>query len=81
VRELSESKREVGKVEWKALDSRVIVVAVEGGVGDWSCYVGAVAGKNHEIEFMEVAKHGSKLPRRIAELLFPEWKERFAWRE
>jgi len=67
-------------MEYKALDKQVLVVAVEGGIGDWACYIGAVAGKNHEREFMEVAKHGTKLPRQIAELLFPEW-ERYRWRE
>lgn len=60
---------------WKALDSRVIVVAVEGYAGDWAAYIGAVAGKDHEEEWKEVEKQGSKLRRELAEFLFPEFKD------
>jgi hypothetical protein len=66
-------------MEYKALDKQVLAVAVEGEVGDWSAYIGAVEGRNHEQEFEEVAKHGTKLHRKIAELLFPEWKK-LVWR-
>lgn len=68
------------KVEYRDLDSRVLAVAVEGAVEDWSAYVGAVNGKNHDEEYEEVASNGSKLPQKIAELLFPDWAEKLVWR-
>jgi len=60
---------------WKALDQRVIVVAVEGYAGDWSAYIGAVRGLCHNVEWTEVRDNGSKLSRELAELLFPEFKD------
>jgi hypothetical protein len=62
------------RVEWKALDYRVIVVAKEGGVRDWSAYIGAVPGDCHDKEWEDVAAHGSKLPEKIARVLFPNFK-------
>jgi len=67
--------------EWKALDTRVIVVAVQGAIGDWSAYIGAVQGDNHELEWIQVANEGSKLPRRLAEAVFPEWASKLVYRE
>lgn len=64
----------MGKTEWKPLDRRVIAVAVEGAVGDWAAYIGAVEGESHEHEWREVKAHGTKLRREVAELLFPEFK-------
>ena len=62
------------KTRWMALDSRVIAVAVEGSIGDWTAYIGAVQGKNHNEEWEEVAQRGTKLPKEVAQLLFPDFK-------
>ena len=61
--------------DWKALDRRVLVVAVEGYAHDWAAYIGAVPGENHDEEAEEVTRHGSKLPRELAEFLFPHFKD------
>ncbi len=68
------------ELEYCALDVRVLAVAKRGAVGDWSAYVGAVEGKIHSEEAAEVVAKGTKLPRGIAELLFPGWKT-LDWRE
>lgn len=68
-----------GQKQWKALDSKVLVVAVEGAVEDWACYIGVVRGDNHQREYEYVARRGTKLPQKIAELLFPNWKH-LRWR-
>ena len=68
------------KVSWKPLAIDVIVVAVEGEVEDWSAYIGAVAGQNHDYEWQKVRDYGSKLPKEIAELLFPDFKK-LQWRD
>ena len=70
----------MGRKTYMALDRQVVAVAVEGAVGDWSAYIGAVSSENHEREWEEVARSGSKLPRRVAEVLFPQWASRFEWR-
>lgn len=62
-----------------ALDNKVLVVAVEGAVKDWAAYIGAVEGENHAREYHKVRDHGSKLPKAIAELLFPDFKK-LKWR-
>lgn len=67
------------KVSWKPLAFDVIVVAVEGAVGDWAAYIGAVPGDNHEHEWMKVRDRGSKLRKEVAEVLFPDFKK-LRWR-
>jgi hypothetical protein len=62
------------------LDRRVIAVAKEGYAGDWAAYIGAVAGENHEQEWQEVMKHGNKLRKEVAEVLFPNFASKFVWR-
>ena len=70
-----------GKVRWVVLDSRVIAVAVEGEIGDWTAYIGAVEGRRHDQEWRKVAEYGTKLPKKVAEALFPDFAEQFRWRE
>ena len=60
-----------------ALASKVLAVAVANinketnEILDWSCYVDAVKGYNHQQEFEAVASTGDKQPERIAQALFP----------
>jgi len=70
------------KMEYRALDSKVLAVAVEGYVSDWSAYIGAVRGDNHDKEYLDVAEHGNKLPEKIARAIFPyePWKS-LVWRD
>ena len=70
----------VKKMEYIALDRRVLVVAVEGEVKDWAAYICAVEGTNHDREVESVYRHGTKISREIAEFLFPEWAKKFQWR-
>ncbi len=66
--------------KYKALDSHILAVAsVNEEVGDWAVYIGAVPGLRHAEEWGEVAAHGTKLPREIGEILFPEFKH-LGWR-
>jgi hypothetical protein len=71
---------EMEKVEWRALDRRVLAVAVEGLANDWAAYIGAVPGRNHSREWRKVAETGTKLPRAVAEVLFPDFKD-LRWRD
>jgi len=67
------------KFDYVALDRKVLVVAVEGEVKDWSAYCGAVTGNNHLLEAKEVARSGTKISKEIAELLFPTFRD-LEWR-
>jgi hypothetical protein len=62
------------------LDSKVLVVAKEGAVRDWAAYIGAVPGEDHELEWHLVLRDGSKLPREVAEILFPRFCD-LTWRD
>lgn len=64
----------MSRTKYIALDYRVLVVAKEGTNHDWSAYIGAVKGSNHDEEWQEVASNGSKLPKAVAEVLFPDFK-------
>ena len=66
---------------YKALDVKVLAVATVDEMEDWAAYIGAVAGKNHDKEAPEVARSGSKLPRELAELIFPNQALNYMWRE
>ena len=77
---MPDTKNAKQKIDYIALDSRVLAVAKEGAIGDWAAYIGAVLGKNHEREAEEVAGRGSKLPKKVAELLFPNWASK-DWRD
>jgi len=67
------------RFDFIALDRKVLVVAVEGSVKDWSAYIGAVKGNNHSLEAGEVARSGTKISKEIAELLFPTFRD-LKWR-
>ena len=60
--------------EMVVLDEHVLAVAQEGAIGDWSAYIGVVIGRNHEDEAIEVLRRGSKLSKKLAEILFPDFK-------
>ena len=61
---------------------QVIVVASQGGQEtDWAAYIGAVKGDDHATEWQEVLKHGTKLRKDIAEVIFPWWAKNYTWRE
>ena len=66
-------------VSWRALDSRVLVVAVK-RVDGWCAYIGAVPGQTHELEIQDVRDHGAKLSKRVALAIFPSFKGTpYAW--
>jgi len=54
------------------LGSRVLAVAVAGAIGDWSAYIDAVEGLDHDKEIPRVMSTGNKLSQRIAVVLFPQ---------
>jgi hypothetical protein len=55
-------------------EKSITVVAVEGSIGDWTAYFETPqSGK-------QVAEFGDKLPRSVAEQIFPKWAKRFNWR-
>lgn len=65
----------------RALSARVLAVAViNEGIRDWSAYIDAVPGQNHETEKGIVIRTGEKLPKEIAEYLFP-YAKNFRWRD
>lgn len=68
------------RITYLALSNKVLVVAVEGSVGDWTAYIDAVAGQDHEEEMREVARHGAKIPKWMAKRLFPSFHKAFKWR-
>lgn len=69
-------------VDYRALDSRVLAVAVaHEPLNDWAAYIGAVPGRIHEVEYVSVKEHGSKLSHDWARMLFPEFNRKYVWRD
>lgn len=60
-------------VDWRALDQHVLAVAKPGKIGDWAVYIGAVDGVSHTTEWPMVAREGTKLDKRLACFLFPQF--------
>ena len=60
--------------EYRALDSKVLAVAVQGGhPSEWAAYIGAVPGVNHRAEYEEVYRHGTKLSEEVAKAIFSDF--------
>jgi len=67
-----------------ALARRVMAVAsYDEEVGDWAAYIDAIPGHHHDEEWPLVLKSGLKLPKRVAEVLFPTLAENkdLKWRD
>ena len=73
---MSEYEFEGRKVEVKALDSKVLAIAIEWTSGDWTAYINAVPGKSHADEWEHAMQHGSRLDKKIAFAIFPNWADR-----
>ena len=58
-----------------ALAMHVLVVAQTRNEGAWTAYCDAVPGMDHSKEMDEVLRSGCKLPRKIADSIFPEFKD------
>jgi hypothetical protein len=68
-------------ISYRALARRVLVVAVTGGIRDWSAYIDAVPGINHGLEACDVADRGNKISREMATLIFPLVASQYRWRD
>ena len=66
---------------YRALDRRVLVVAVETEGMDWAAYIDAVDGISHEKEYMSVAQTGTKVTEKMGTMLFPRLAEKLPWRD
>jgi len=70
------------KFHTKTLSPRVLVVAVVNKhTLEWSAYIDAVPGNNHEEEYVHVANTGSKLDHTFAKILFPILERKYCWRD
>jgi hypothetical protein len=67
-----------------ALDSKILAVAVvvekNNKPIEWSAYIGIVEGKDHNNEYLEVVKNGTKLSKAIALSIWPIF-EHIEWRQ
>lgn len=69
-------------VEFYALHWNVLCVAKANlDVNDWAAYIGPVNGKRHYEEFPSVLRDGEKLPKWIAEKMFPGLAADYKWRD
>jgi hypothetical protein len=57
----------------KPLSRRVLAVAKPGAGEDWAVYIAPVPGKKHADEVAEVVRSGTKQPRKLAVVLFPQF--------
>ena len=59
----------------RALATQVLCVAQTRIEGAWAAYCDSVPGINHDHEYAQVLKFGSKLPEDIARVIWPEFKD------
>lgn len=69
------------KTRWVPLASRVLAVAVWDGYGEWSAFIDAVPGKNHEDEYVAVLERGKRTTRAIASAIFPDVAANYHYRD
>ncbi len=58
-------------VNRRALAHDILVVATTRREGKWSAYISVVPGENHDDEWEEVLRHGTKVLEPLAMVLFP----------
>jgi hypothetical protein len=69
-------------IVYQSLAVKVIAVAsINEDVKDWAAYIDATPGENHAEEWQAVLDHGVKLPRSVAEALWPSIAASYKWRE
>ena len=61
--------------------SAMAVASVNLEVGDWTVYIGASPGKNHDSEWYEVRLQGDKTSEALGTFLFPDLAETYRWRD
>jgi len=69
-----EAKKWQRYTRFRALASRVLVVATTRIEGAWCVYCDAVPGYDHRTEAEGVLDRGNKLSERVALVLFPEFE-------
>lgn len=75
------SEHDKRHTRYRSLAMKVVTVAIQGGRGDdWAAYIDAVPGQSHSREAVEVARSGTKLPYKVAAILFPDFDELYEWR-
>ena len=63
------------------LSTRVLLVAnVNHVIGDFAVYIDAVKGINHEDEWEQIAKTGTKVDKELAIIYFTDLFRRYTWR-
>jgi hypothetical protein len=63
----------VPMIRYRALSSRVLVVARTRVECAWAAYCDAVPGQNHRAELEPVLDYGAKVDEPLARLLFPQF--------
>jgi hypothetical protein len=56
----------------RALARNVLAAYRTRVMGEWAAYIDTVEGQNHDNEWEEVLRSGTKLPQKVARALFPE---------
>ena len=64
------------KIEYTAVHSKVLIVAVHRAEGSWKAYVTPVAGINHERETWGWQADGEQLYERRARVFFPHLEDK-----
>lgn len=60
--------------DYKALDSRVLIVMTTRIEGTWRAYIGVVSGYSHNAEWPTVLDQGSPAQESVARACFPSMK-------
>jgi hypothetical protein len=58
----------------RALHCKVLAVARSRVEFAWAAYLGPVPGMNHDEEYDDILRHGSKMDEDVARILFPIFK-------
>ncbi len=67
--------------QYKSIGYKVLAVAsMNFEVGDWACYIDAVPGIHHDLEWEAVAAEGDKCDETLATILFPRIADSMQWR-
>lgn len=60
------------------LGPKILAVALEGATKDWACYIGTIDLSSDE--WPKIVLGGTKMNKRIASAIFPNFAKKYKWR-
>ena len=63
------------RIMYTAVADATVMAVVSPSMQEWIVYLAGVRGENHDVEQLDVRRHGSMVSKAMAQLIFPNMPE------